>query len=131
MRAAQHEDHLGVLELLVPGVLEQRKHGRVRFDGIRKFVEDEDVAAISQKGSDCLPAVGPRVERGCPGRLDPQEAGEEFAALQGSRLLLSSPVGVGHVHLLGPMAQQDRLAHAAAAIEQDELGGGRSLSVED
>jgi len=51
VRAAQHQNHMRILELLVPGVLERGEHGRVRFDGIGELVEDEDVGRSARKAA--------------------------------------------------------------------------------
>src|SRR5262245_42893746 len=81
------------------------------------------MALIYNERINGIPQVGPRLEIWC-GKVRSSRAqhfGEEFATLELRRLSSSDPICKGHATLLGPMAEERRLADAAAAIEHNQL----------
>ena len=129
--AADHQNHLRVLEVLVPGVLQGREHGGVELGGVGQLVQDQDVAPRAEVCRRGLPQLGPALEGWGLPNGQAEQAGIELAPLQRGRLLLSRPVGVFCLAGLGPMAQQGCLAHPPAAVEEDELRRSGMLASQD
>ena len=100
-------------------MLQGGKYGRIRLDGIRKFVKDQDSPLASNRLGDCIPGVRPVAENRRLGGFEAQYGGVKLPALQGSRLLVRRKKRERNSGLSSPLPQEAGFAYPSPAIEQD------------
>jgi len=131
MRSAQHDYGLRVLEMLIPGVLQRRKHRRISLGRVGQFVKDQQPTLHLELCGDRLPEIRPTRERWCPSgcRVSVDQAGEQLSALHGGGCFFCHPVRKRCAALLGSMPQQCRFPHPPPSIQHHQLAWPRMLLV--
>jgi hypothetical protein len=96
-----------MLEMLIPGELQGREHGRIGFGGVGQLVEDDDPALGLEGRRDDLPEIRPAFEGDTAlGRILSHQPRVERAPLHAGWRLFGDPVGEGDTARFGPVPEQ-------------------------